>query len=648
MKWRKVAGEIVIAGGCPVTQSERYGWLPKVRTDMFFPKETSLDAEDITYAFDPVELSVADLEKLLNSVEGEKGSFIEREGLETLLEKIKEQIKENTRAGTSSFGEETSQSVREPSKIERNTTISAWWYYEVKYDKGGDQYVSATLFIDGATGVDLLINNSKQVKLKRRKDDSVAIIIAYIDRAFDSATDWLHLVCVDSEVGGIKNLDTLRGVAEMSYPSGVEMEELLNLIIEGEKIRARPKIKITDQVDVDALKRWDIMSDLYAPAGVEEMVFKGSSNGLNNPLQILNQNSAGLTTSSMANDQRGGELRQQAVERQQQSSMLQSVRVAEAYNHLESVLDSVVWRLLAGDVKPGTEGYRETMWVRAYLDRYGIDYKALASRKYGRFEFIRVRAKRSIGNGDLVQQINTADWLMEQIQQFQPTARPLVLHKAVVLRTQDPDLADALVKIPQAIINAQKITAENEYDTIRRRAALGQVLPLGMDDVHQDHIPIHLLDMQAHIASHEVRPWDKMDVVVFAAAAEHVGEHIKVLLGNPATNGEGVSFLKDYQNISQAGQAIAAQIQEEEGSEQAKLDPATQARLEIDMAKLQLEAQKLGMKSGELERLAQSRESRADLSRRAQMAREISEDRRISLEEERAKREAQENDTTDE
>ena len=38
----------------------------------------------------------------------------------------------------------------------------------------------------------------------------------------------LHLAAVDSEIGGVKNLDTLRGVAEMIYPSGLDMEELLS------------------------------------------------------------------------------------------------------------------------------------------------------------------------------------------------------------------------------------------------------------------------------------------------------------------------------------------------------------------------------------------------------------------------------------
>ena len=87
----------------------------------------------------------------------------------------------------------------------------------------------------------------------------------------------------------------------------------------------------------------------------------------------------------------------------------------------------------------------------------------------------------------------------------------MVLHQATLLRTQDPDRADTLVKVPQAIINAQKVTAENEFDTIERRAALGQVLPVADDDIHQDHVPVHLLDMQAMVARHEMRPWDKYD-----------------------------------------------------------------------------------------------------------------------------------------
>lgn len=626
--WAKVSGEIVIAGGTPVTQNEKYGWLPQLRPDMFFPKETGLDAEEITFAFDPKELTVHDLRTLSASVKGSESKYVDKKNVDILIKKIELQIKNNTKNSGSSFAEETSRSTRDRGRTERSVTISAWWYYEVKYEDNGNQCVSATLFVDGVTGIDMVSQGDDSAKSSK--------IVIYIDKAFENASDWLHLVHVDSEIGGVKNMDTLKGVAEMIYPSGLEMEELLNMMMEGDKIRARPKIRLMAEASPDEVAKWNIVSDLYAPAGVEEMPFKNDSRGLMTPLSMLSQNSAGMSSGSVSNSgSGGGELRQQAVERQQNSAMLQTNRVSSAYNHLDSILETVVWRILAGPIKPGTEGYREIMFIRAKLDKYGIKYKELASRKYGRFEYIRVRARRSIGNGDRAQQLDTADWLMANIQSYEPAARPTVIHQATVLRTQDPDLADMLVKIPKSILNAQKVTAENEYDTIKRRAALGQTLPVAQDDIHQDHIPVHLLDMQAHIAANDVRPWDKLDVLSFTGMVEHVGEHIKILLSNPATNPEAKAFIQDYQNITQAAQAIISELDKAQGDGQQQLTPREQADLHVKMAGFELEGRKLGLKVEDMKALQTNREVRAALAKRQQYTREINEDRRLKLDDKR-------------
>lgn len=630
--WRKVSGELVMAGGGPVTNNERYGWLPKLRPDMFFPKETSLDAEEIPYAFDPKSLGVADLEKLKKAVRGESSSYIETENIEALLTSIRTNIRQQI-SGSSTFSEEESASVREQDRLSRKVTIPAWWFYEVKYKENGDQYVSATLFVDGSTASDV------EAETRTKSQDSVAKIIAYIDKAFDNATDWLHMAVVDSEIGGVKNMDTLRGVAEMVYPSGVDMEELLNLVIEGEKIRAKPKIRLENEANADEVAKWNIMEDTYAPKGVTEMEFRGTSAGLASPLALLSQNASQLSTSSQSNSGQGGELRQQAVERQQNSAMLQTNRIAEASNHLDSILEMVVYRLLAAPTKPGTEGYREIMWVRAYLDQYGINYKELAKREWGRFKYIRVRAKRTIGNGDRQQQLSTADWLMGNLQNFEPIARPSVVHQATTLMTQDPDLADYLVKTPKAILNAQKVTAENEYDTIKRRAALGQAMPINQDDIHQDHIPVHITDMAAHVATHGMRPWDKLDVLVFAAAVEHTGEHLKVLLSNPLTHGEGAVFVQQYQQITQSAQRIVQEVEEASGSEQNQLTPKEQADMQLKWAALELEGRKFGLKVEDTQKLWENREARAVLSKRGQYSKEVNNDRRLELDKTRLRRE---------
>jgi len=619
--WRKVAGEIVIAGGGPVVFPEVYGWLPKLCPDMLFPPDAELDSDMIPYAFDPKELEVSDLRKLAKSVKGEKGSFVDVEKINAMLDYLKEAIR-NQIDTTFSTDEEHSMSVRHLN-AEKKISIPASWFYEVKQREDGSSYVSATLFTETVTGI-----------VWSKKDLGAAQIIAYREEAYKDAAEWLHFVAVDSEVGGVKNISTLRGVAEMSYPSGLDMEELLNLTMEGDKIRAKPKVRMTETADADVVTQWSIIDDAFVPPGLEEFEFKGNSRGLMTPFSMLSQNSAGMTGGAVANTADGGELRQQAVERQRNSSMLQSNRVSEAYNHMESILETVVWRLLAGETKPGVEGYMETMAVRAFLKKYDIDFKKLAEKEYGKFKYIRIRAKRSIANGDRQQQVETADWLMNNLPNLEPLSRPLAIYTSLVLRLQDPDLAEALIKLPKAVVNAQKITAENEYDTISRRAALGQILPVAQDDIHQDHIPVHMLDMQAHVAAHAMRPWDMKDVLSFAGMVKHVGEHFTILLSNPATNPEAKVLLQDYQNITQSAQAIIREVEEtqqQQDAAQQALTPKEKIDAELKAEALRLKALDMGVKVQTLEALKEDRDRRHDSSERGQYVKEINEQKRLDL-----------------
>lgn len=627
--WDKVAGEIIISGGVPIVMPRKHGWMPEARPNMLFPPGTDLDPDYVPYAFDPTELSYKALQNLLSSVKSNDGSFIEIKNLKSLIKAIETQIEQRTDIGRKFEDEFENGSIREDGKAAKLTTISAWWYYEVKFDEE-EPYVSATLFCEGLHDIlrDPITHGKSELK------DSY--IIAYIPKAYKSPNDWLYLPVIDSEIGGVKTLDTVRGVAELVYPSGAELEELLNLMLEGDKIRAKPKFTVTNDLTVDSLLKFNPAVDTYFPKGVEEAQIRGSSAGLMTPFSILGQNASGLTGSPVSNNGRGGELRAQALERQQSSGTLQSNRISKAYDHLTCIVENMVYRLLTMPLKAGCEGYNEAKFIRAQLDKYGIDYKTLAKRKYGRFEFLRIRVKRLIGNGDRIQQIETANWFMTNIVSYPPESRPLIVHQATLLVSQDPDWTDRLVTVPQAIINAQRITAENEFDTIRRRAVLGQVLPIGVDDIDQDHIPSHLIDLQALIAINEVIPWTKIDALQFAGAVQHTGLHVQRLLGNPLTNPEGKQFLQQFQLIIQEATDIVGNLQEQEAQQgQQQLDPKDQMNFQIQMGKLQLEAQKFGFQIETGKMLEDQRQRRSQTVERGQFAKEISDNRRLNLEQER-------------
>lgn len=609
--WDRVGGEAAIAGGGPVVFPARYGWLPKIAPDMLFPPETDLDSENIPYAFDPVELNITDIRKLKNSVKHDDSNYINLKNIDKIIKQIEDSIKgEGTT--TYAYHEETSKSTRgafnDPNKIK------GFWYYEPKWEKS-ESKVSATLVVYG-TNADL------------SKD---TVILAYVDKAYEDAAQWCQLIAVDSEIGGIKNLDTLRGIAEMQYFSALDVEELFNLMMEGAKINARPKVRVTNTANKEDVLKWDIMRDSLVPEGLEEMPFKTNTNALQGPLQILAQNVAGFSATTIGGS---NDLRVEALDKQRSNAMMNGTRISDLYNQMESLLETSVWRILAGDTKPGAEGYLDTMAVRDELDKYKIDYKKLAKRKHGRFQWIEVKVNRSIGNGDRVEQLETAKWLMDNMTQFAPESRPLILRMAVVLQTQDPDLAETLVKVPQAIINAQKIVAETESNVIEDIAALGQILPVGGDDIHQDHIPVHLRTMQGWVATDAVRPWDKLDVLIFAGMAQHVGEHMTILMSNKATNAEAKEFVQAYQQIVQSAQSITQRVEEAEGSEQQAMSPKEQSDLQLKWAKMELDARKLGIDISNQERLFAASEARQATIRRGQFTKEIDADRRFKLSEE--------------
>jgi hypothetical protein len=305
--------------------------------------------------------------------------------------------------------------------------------------------------------------------------------------------------------------------------------------------------------------------------------------------------------------------------------------MADAYTHLEAILETAVWRLLAGDTKPGTDGYMETMLVREKLELQEIDYKALSERKYGQFLWIRVRAKRVIGYGDPQQQSNVADWMLEKIQFVEPAARPIIIREAFTLKTGDPDLAEAAIQVPEVILNQQRVIAENEFDTIARRALVGMAVSPQPDDIHNNHIQTHLLDLQALIGGDEVAPWAMKDALAFGGVAEHTGEHIQILIANPATNFEGNQFLIPYQKLIQEAKPVLAGVTEREGSQQNQMTPAEQAQIEIQVAKMELEAQDKAMKWADMEDLQRIRAERNVLANRSQYAQEIATSQKINV-----------------
>lgn len=627
--WKKVSGELIIAGGVPVVHPAAYGWLPSAEIDMIFPAGTSIEPNGVTYAFNPIELNLDSLRKLYKASQHE-GSSYHVETLKLLIDHLEEQIKEQITTSNGHGSDRTEATRGEESY--KLTTIPCWEFYEVRpYKEDGAKfecYVSKTLFCDPLQLPSL--STKKPLTSAEGKPD--CRVIAHFEKAYEDASAFIYHVAVDAEIGGDKKIESLRGVAELVYPSGTEMENLLNLILEGDKIRARPKVRITNTANPDDVAKWNIEQDMFAPEGVEEMEFKTNNQHLQTPFGMLNTTAAIVAGGPVSNGPRGGELRTQALERQETNLGIQSNRVNTAYTALESILEVIVHRLLTSETKPGTPGYMDIMACRAKLEREVPEFTKLAEREYGRFKYLRIRARRVIGAGDRQTQVETADWMMSNLVSVEPAMRPTVLQQAFMLRTGDPDLAEAVVRPPKVILNQQRVIAENEFDTIVRRALVGLSISPQPDDIHHNHIETHFIDMQALLGKGELVQWDQVDALGFAAMTQHVGEHLTIIMSNPATNFEATRYLQTYQALIEASKPLVKQVQEAQQEAQQGLTPKEQAELELAVARLELDARALGIKEQDLADLQRIRAERSMLSKRSQFAREISDTDRRNLE----------------
>ena len=622
--WRSVSGELPIAAVAALMFDNAQGWCPKLQTNMLFPKGTGFLASECTYAFAPRELTMADLRKLSNSVKGENSRYIDKVTIDGLIDSLKEQIRTNS-VGVSNVDEdefEIAPSVEEKDSItkERKTTLNAWLCFEVHQD-GKEEVVSMTMFTEA---------------MQIGKNSVESAIIAHRPKAFNSPDAWLHFIVADSEIGGVATIEKAKGIAQLTYNSDSNREELFNYFIEGAKERAKPKYTVETTADIDDVLMWNPKEDPFAPEGVSEFQMRAPSGDLFTPFEILGQNSASLSAGGFSNSGRGGESRNQTLERQSNTGVIKNSRMSEVYQNVDMLFAQILDRFFNAESPVGTDGWEDIHWFRGEMDRelkekLGVDWKKLATRKFSRFTFLKVKAVRSIGEGDRTHQIDISSWLMENLPAFQPQVRPHIIHRATQTVTKDPDLADFLVRKPEILLSSQKVVAENEYDTILRRASLGELISTNVDDIHQDHLTVHLKDLQAHLSRHQVAPWNRADVLGFAGMVEHIGEHLQILLGNKDTVEEGKVFSQALQQVVQAAAAVVDEVNEAEGSEANQLTDKERADIELKTMDLQLKAQKLGLDMEAHKELVKSRNARQAIISRGSYSREIFEAKRLQL-----------------
>ena len=616
--WKSVAGEISISGKAPSTYDEDGDWCPQINPKILLPDGTGSSVETLTYAFLPKELDLHFLRKLkrtakkVNEEAEDLGvdveSSIDIAAVNQVIDVVRSNIKSS---GTVTLSENDESQYRKSiddteSSCISKTTVNAWYYYEVRFDaEAKKKVVDVTLFTEETTLSTGIENQESNPKSNKQEP----VVLAEWKGAFDSPSQWLHCIIVDASIGGDARFSTAKGIGEMSYNSDVSVEELFNLKMDGDKIRAMPKVKVKEGGNPDSMLGWDIRRDSVVPDAAEEFNFKNSGNDTSEALAFLMQNSSSITGGSHSNTGRDQEKRVQALGRQANASLVSTVKISDVYKALEVLVQEMVRRFFVGDIDEGATGYDEIAWFRDRANSMGYDLEQLAKTSFGFFDHLTVTISKAAGSGDIDTDQQNAITLMNQIQHYEPAARSRILYRFTLAMTGDSDFADSVVNVSEVVINQQRVVAENEFDTIVRRARLGREIPVGDADVHQIHIPVHLEDMASLIALADTREWTVDELLQFTGMQTHVTEHIQILLSNPATNAEGAQFTQQLQQIVASGDAIASDLNERQ-AEQDDLTLMERAELELKVAESNRKDRELALKEKEQQDLSDNRKAR--------------------------------------
>jgi hypothetical protein len=587
---RSVAGEISMAGRAACIHKEDSDWCPSVSPKLMLPDSVGTDASELTYAFAPKELTHAELEAMLSEDGGsdekeEEGEIenevtIDEDVVRQLMATIDHQVSLNdSQMSSGSESERHEQNnTDKTARTGNKTTVNVWYYYEIRFDEESESKV-----------VDLLVftdefrmkGNDGEPRKGGDESQNTQAYIAHYPAFYSRPSEWAHLIVVDASIGGDKRFATAKGIAEITFSSDMDSEELLSRIFTGEKMRAIPRFQEGDNSNEDALLGWSHEESTMVPKDVKEFRFGGNTGGLSNPLGLLRQNSSSQSGAGHSNSGRDGELRTQSVERQSNSQATNSSRISDLFKSYEIIGHEMVRRFFVGEVEGGSPGYEEIMWFRSKCKKREINLKKLAESSFGFYDNIEVKIVKSSATGEIDHDVSVARQLMDNLSNFPPAVRPLIVRKFVTLLTGDPDFSDGLVELLPKIISAQRVTAESEFEQIRRDALVGIDTPLGEEDVHIEHIPTHNKHLQSIINEGLIAKWTRKEAVHFGGLQVHQQKHLEEALLNDVSRAEAEQHLREFESIVNEGQQLLQEVERGELEEEGKSDKEIEMQLKI-------------------------------------------------------------------
>lgn len=406
----------------------------------------------------------------------------------------------------------------------------------------------------------------------------------------------LHPIFMDTVIGGEPRWHRVMGLGTLNYGLNQATELLICRAQQVTEEGSMNMWKATNATVREDIERILMQHNGIIPEGMDLITqrFEPNYAGLLSMIQFYRQqgskNARGVTPNSgQSNDQ----LEVQAVFEQQLAASASNNRSANLDVQL-SVMWRETWRRFTNPyIESCDAGYSEVMDFQADMKRQGIPLYCLQPSN------VTIRAVQLVGDGIRSKELAAAQFLSANRQQFPPQMQAKITRIITALTLDNYALAEELAPIQETPDVPQMMRAESE-NAIMMTTRRPQVP--AADDIDELHVMQHFPAMATMIEDglkYQKASFTPPQAEAFQTIGAHVVMHIHRIEGKAANNKNDQNriaareFMDQLNKLAQMGQKLLNNMQQAGQKEPEPIDPLDLAKLQLEMQRLSLQRDKL-------------------------------------------------------
>ena len=468
--------------------------------------------------------------------------------------------------------------------IKKRPVLKVCYFYQVRSDLRGSP-----------VDLTILVHGTEYVGSDDATDESRVLFES--DAFFDNATETLHPFFMDCTIGGDPKWHRVLGLGHLNYTLNHAVELLVNRAMQGTMEGMMNLWQAKDSASREEIQQIVARHNGVIPENISliQQRFQPDFNGTLSMIQFDRQQGSRNARQTQANNgDKNDMLEVQALAMQGQIGEQTSARTSNWYDYLDRVGEQIYARLVNPFIQAHDAGCSDVRKFQSRVERIGVPLY------YAQPHNVKIRSVRILGDGNAQKAKAGALWLSQNRSMFPPQSQQRITRMATAEMTGSYELAEELVPIEEQQDTTQIRIADDESNTC---IVQGRSVPVSDSDVDDVHVPLHLNAMNGIVqraAEFQSAAFTPQDMQAFKALGAHVVMHVQkaqsmIGVGKADENKRKSSmWMMALNEIVSLGEKFANNLKQQMEGQNEKPDP-------VEIAKLQLEAQKLELNRAKFE-----------------------------------------------